>query len=180
VRLTEEDARARLTAARVARLATTGADGQPHLVPVTFAVDGELIYVAVDHKPKTTVNLRRLRNIRENPRVAVLADHYAQDWDTLWWVRADGRASVMSAEDAIRRPLDLLAARYEQYREDRPEGPVIVIRVQRWTGWSSQSRLTSRDSGVPGTARKSIVLKIEPVIAGQTFSTNWILVFISG
>jgi PPOX class probable F420-dependent enzyme len=132
-----------LTAARVARLATTGADGQPHLVPVTFAVDGELIYVAVDHKPKTTVNLRRLRNIRENPRVAVLADHYAQDWDTLWWVRADGRASVMSAEDAIRRPLDLLAARYEQYRENRPEGPVIVIRVQRWTGWSGQSRLRS-------------------------------------
>jgi PPOX class probable F420-dependent enzyme len=143
VRLTEEDARARLTAARVARLATTGADGQPHLVPVTFAVDGELIYVAVDHKPKTTVNLRRLRNIRENPRVAVLADHYAQDWDTLWWVRADGRASVMSAEDAIRRPLDLLAARYEQYRENRPEGPVIVIRVHRWTGWSGQSRLRS-------------------------------------
>jgi PPOX class probable F420-dependent enzyme len=76
----------------------------------------------------------------ENPRVAVLADHDAQYWDTLWWVRADGRASVTSAEDAIRRPLDLLAARYEQYREKRPEGPVIVIRVQRWTGWSSQSR----------------------------------------
>ena len=98
MRLTEEDARARLTAARVARLATTGADGQPHLVPVTFAVDGELIYVAVDHKPKTTVNLRRLRNIRENPRVAVLADHYAPDWDTLWWVRVDGRASVTAAD----------------------------------------------------------------------------------
>jgi PPOX class probable F420-dependent enzyme len=141
VRLTEGDARQRLTAARVARLATAGADGQPHLVPVTFAVDGDLIYVAVDHKPKTTVNLRRLRNIRENPRVAVLADHYAQDWDTLWWVRADGRASVMSAEDAIRRPIDLLSARYEQYRAVRPGGPVIVIQVQRWTGWSGQGRL---------------------------------------
>jgi PPOX class probable F420-dependent enzyme len=136
VRLTEGDARARLTAARVARLATVGADGQPHLVPVTFAVDGDLIYVAVDHKPKTTVNLRRLRNIRENPRVAVLADHYSQDWDTLWWVRVDGRASITSAEDAIRHPLDLLAARYEQYREIRPKGPVIVIQAQRWTGWS--------------------------------------------
>ena len=136
VRLTEEDARARLAAAPVARLATVGADGQPHLVPVTFAVDGDLIYIAVDHKPKTTQNLRRLRNIRENPRVAVLADHYSRDWDTLWWVRADGRASIASAEDAIRRSLDLLAARYEQYRGNRPDGPVIVIRTQRWTGWS--------------------------------------------
>jgi len=139
VRLTEDDARARLTAARVARLATTGADGQPHLVPVTFAVDGDLIYVAVDHKPKTTANLRRLRNIRENPRVAVLADHYAPDWDTLWWVRVDGRASVTAADDAMRRPLDLLAARYEQYRDRRPGGPVIVIRAQRWTGWSGSA-----------------------------------------
>lgn len=137
VRLTEENARQRLTTARVARLATTGADMQPHLVPVTFAVDGDLIYIAVDHKPKTTVNLRRLRNIGENPRVAVLADHYAQDWETLWWVRADGRASVTSAEDkTMRHPLDLLAARYEQYRDNRPAGPVIVIQVQRWTGWS--------------------------------------------
>jgi PPOX class probable F420-dependent enzyme len=136
VRLTQEDARARLTAARVARLATTGADGQPHLVPVTFAVDGDLICVAVDHKPKTTVHLRRLRNIRENPRVAVLADHYAADWDTLWWVRADGRASVAPAEDAI-GTLDLLAAKYEQYRDNRPVGPVIIIGVQRWAGWSA-------------------------------------------
>ncbi len=149
MRLTEEDARQRLTAARVARLATTGADGQPHVGPVTFAVEGLLIYIGVDHKPKTTVNLRRLRNIRENPRVAVLADHYAQDWDTLWWVGADGRASVTSAEDAIRRPLDLLAARYEQYRKNRPEGPVIVIRVQRWTGWSGQSRLSPRPTPAP-------------------------------
>jgi PPOX class probable F420-dependent enzyme len=136
MRLTEDDARQRLAAARVARLATVGTDGQPHLVPVTFAVDGDLIYIAVDHKPKTTVNLRRLRNIRENPRVAVLADHYAQDWETLWWVRADGRASVTSAEDVIRRPIDLLATRYEQYRVNRPDGPVIVIQVQRWSGWS--------------------------------------------
>ena len=136
MRLTEEDARARLSAARVARLATTGADGQPHLVPVTFAIDGDLICIAVDHKPKTTVHLRRLRNIAENPRVAVLADHYAEDWAMLWWARADGHASTLSAQESMRRPLDLLAARYRQYRDNRPEGPVIVIQVRRWTGWS--------------------------------------------
>jgi PPOX class probable F420-dependent enzyme len=136
VRLSEDDARARLSAARVARLATTGADGQPHLVPVTFAADGDLICVAVDHKPKTTVNLRRLRNIAENPRVAVLADHYAEDWTALWWVRADGRARVTSNPQTMERPLDLLAARYAQYRENRPDGPVIIIEVERWTGWT--------------------------------------------
>ena len=81
VRLTEEEARGRLAGAQVARLATAGADGQPYLVPVTFAVDDDLIYITVDHKPKTTTKLKRLRNIRENPRVALLADHYADDWD---------------------------------------------------------------------------------------------------
>jgi PPOX class probable F420-dependent enzyme len=136
VRLTEGEARARLGAARVARLATAGSDGQPHVVPVTFAVDGDLICTAVDHKPKTTVNLRRLRNIRENPRVAVLTDHYAEDWDALWWVRVDGRANVLENDDRVRRQLDMLAERYEQYRQTRPTGPVILIEAERWTGWA--------------------------------------------
>ena len=136
MRLTEAEARARLAAARVARLATAGGDGQPHLVPVTFAVDGDLIYTAVDHKPKSTRNLRRLRNIGENPRVALLADHYEEDWDALWWVRVDGRADVLENTDAMGQQLDLLAERYEQYRQARPDGPVIVIEALRWTGWA--------------------------------------------
>jgi PPOX class probable F420-dependent enzyme len=123
-----------MAAARVARLATTGGDGRPHVVPVTFAVDGDLIYTAVDHKPKTTTNLRRLRNIRENPRVALLADHYSEDWAALWWVRVDGTASVV--EDGIERQLDVLAERYAQYRQARPDGPVIVIQAESWTGWA--------------------------------------------
>jgi PPOX class probable F420-dependent enzyme len=137
VRLTEEDVQTRLGSARVARLATAGGDGQPHLVPVTFAVDGDLIYMAVDHKPKKSANLRRLRNIRENPRVALLADHYAEDWNLLWWVRVDGWASVVEDERSLQDPLDVLADKYEQYRECRPAGPVIVIQVDRWKGWSS-------------------------------------------
>jgi PPOX class probable F420-dependent enzyme len=137
VRLTEEEARTRLAGARVARLATAGADGQPYLVPVTFAVDDDLIYITVDHKPKTTTKLKRLRNIRENPRVALLADHYADDWDALWWVRVDGWASIVEDERAVTHPIDALAGRYEQYRQDRPGGPVIVIQADNWTGWSS-------------------------------------------
>jgi PPOX class probable F420-dependent enzyme len=137
VRLTEDEARRRLAGARVARLATAGGDGQPHLVPVTFAIDGDLIYTAVDHKPKKSPNLRRLRNIRENPRVALLADHYDDDWDVLWWVRVDGWASVVDDAQGQQNPLDVLSERYEQYREHRPAGPVIVIQADRWKGWSS-------------------------------------------
>jgi PPOX class probable F420-dependent enzyme len=131
--LSEDEARARLAAARVARLATVGADAQPHLVPVTFAADGNRIYTAVDHKPKTTSNLRRLRNIRENPLVAMLADHYAEDWGELWWVRAAGAAHIL---DNHERALDMLMRKYQQYQQQCPEGPVITIEVERWTGWA--------------------------------------------
>jgi PPOX class probable F420-dependent enzyme len=131
--LGEGEARERLTAARVARMATVSAAGQPHLVPITFAVDGERIYTAVDHKPKTTSNLRRLRNIQANPMVALLVDHYAEDWDELWWVRMDGAAYIL--EDG-KSALDLLVQKYQQYQQRRPDGPVIVIEAQHWTGWT--------------------------------------------
>jgi PPOX class probable F420-dependent enzyme len=139
VKLTTDEARARFAAARVARLATAGSDGRPHVVPITFAVDGDLICTAVDHKPKTTPNLRRLKNIEQNPRVALLADHYAEDWTALWWVRVDGRASIVTSGAVLEHSLDLLAQRYEQYREIRPAGPVIVIEAERWTGWAGAS-----------------------------------------
>ncbi len=135
-------ARARLFDCRVARLATADAAGRPHLVAVTFAMAGDLIYTAVDHKPKTTRDLRRLRNIRENPQVSVLADHYEEDWGRLWWVRADGRARVLDdagepAEEMRRAAVLLLVRRYDQYRARPPEGPVIAIAVERWSGWTS-------------------------------------------
>ncbi|GAA4164619.1 TIGR03668 family PPOX class F420-dependent oxidoreductase [Gryllotalpicola daejeonensis] len=137
MQLSEAEARGRLAAARVARLATVGGDGAPHLVPITFALEGDLIYTAVDHKPKSTRDLRRLRNIAQNPQVALLADEYSDEWDALWWVRADGRARVITDAAAMRHPIDSLVARYSQYRARRPEGPVVVIRVERWTGWSA-------------------------------------------
>jgi PPOX class probable F420-dependent enzyme len=137
VRLSEDDARARLGSVRVATLGTVGHDGGPHLVPITFAVEGDLIYTAVDHKPKTTSRLRRLRNIAQDPHVALLADHYSDDWRQLWWVRVDGTAVVASGAEEIGHPIDVLVERYDQYRAQRPDGPVITIRVERWTGWSS-------------------------------------------
>jgi PPOX class probable F420-dependent enzyme len=137
VRLDPGEARRRFAAARVARLATVSAQGQPHVVPCTFAVDGELVYSAVDAKPKSTTNLQRLANITANPHVTVLVDHYAEDWSALWWVRADGQARVITGTDAMAEPIRLLAARYPQYVTSPPGGPVVAIRVSRWTGWSS-------------------------------------------
>jgi PPOX class probable F420-dependent enzyme len=137
VRMTAEQARERLARARVARLATVSADGRPHLVPVTFAVSDDRIVSAVDAKPKTTRSLRRLANIQANPLVAVLADDYSEDWSRLWWARADGEALIVSDPAAMAGPLELLAGRYPVYRTSPPPGPVIMIRVTAWSGWSA-------------------------------------------
>ena len=96
MRLPEGEARARFASVRAARLGTADARGKPHVVVVTFAVEGDTIYTAVDQKPKSGSTLKRLRNVGENPRVTMLADHYDDDWDTLWWARADGRAVVLA------------------------------------------------------------------------------------
>ena len=145
MRIAAADARRRFAAARVARLATSTPDGRPHLVPVTFAVaadrpGGDRIYTAVDAKPKTTAALQRLRNIEADPRVALLADQYTDDWDGLWWARADGVAAVLTDQGELAVALRLLAARYPQYRGQSPPGPVISVRVKRWSGWAAGPR----------------------------------------
>ncbi|OUC82524.1 TIGR03668 family PPOX class F420-dependent oxidoreductase [Streptosporangium minutum] len=132
----ELEARARFRDARVARLATADAHGRPHLVPVTFDLDGDTVAFAVDHKPKRTTDLRRLRNIAANDRVCLLVDHYDDDWTRLWWVRADGRARVAGDGADRERALARLAERYPQYRDRPPRGPVVLIAVESWTGWS--------------------------------------------
>jgi PPOX class probable F420-dependent enzyme len=112
--MTASEARRRFASARLAHLASVDPRGRPHLVPITFALVADTIYSAVDDvKPKRTLALRRLANVAANPAVAVLVDHYEEDWAGLWWVRADGHArtidvSKTEAQDA----LAALATRY--------------------------------------------------------------------
>ena len=129
--------RERFGSAEVARLATVRPDGAPHLVPVVFALSGDTVWLAVDAKPKRTTQLQRLANLRREPRCALLADHYEADWRRLWWVRADGTGAVVDQPDAGDPGLAALVERYPQYRVDPPTGPLVVVRVKRWSGWSS-------------------------------------------
>lgn len=129
--------RRRFAAAAVAHLATAGADRRPHIVPVCFALDDKTLYFAVDSKPKRTADLKRLRNIAANAAVSVLVDHYEDDWSRLWWVRLDGAARVLTDPAEMLRALDLLAARYSQYRANPPAGPVVEVVIAGVTGWSA-------------------------------------------
>ncbi len=135
------DPKVSFTQSPIARLATSTADGKPHLVPVVFAVgaeptDGhEVVYTAVDAKPKTTQRLRRLANIAANPAVSLLVDHYADEWSQLWWVRVDGVAAIHREGQAMHTGYQLLRAKYPQYQSVSLDGPVIAVTVHRWSSW---------------------------------------------
>jgi PPOX class probable F420-dependent enzyme len=133
-----DEARERFVAERVARLATVRPDGSPHLVPVVFVAEDDRVWLIVDEKPKSSRELRRLTNVEREPRVSLLADGYDdRAWGLLWWVRADGTASVVRDPDAIARAADRFGEKYPQHRKDPPKGPAIVVDVSRWTGWTA-------------------------------------------
>lgn len=127
---------ARFAAAPVARLATVTADGRPHLVPIVFAAAGSTLYTAIDGKPKTTRQLQRLANIEARPQVSILVDHYTDDWSQLWWVRADGTATVHHDGAEHSRGYTLLRTKYAQYQSVPLDGPVIAVNVTKWSSWS--------------------------------------------
>jgi PPOX class probable F420-dependent enzyme len=127
---------ARLTAARVARLATIDPDGRPHLVPIVFALDGDTLYSAVDRKPKRSRTLRRIENARTRPDVTIIVDHYEDDWSGLWWIRLRGRARVLDDGAERERALALLAEKYPQYRDEPPDGPVLAVDIAEVRTWA--------------------------------------------
>ncbi len=132
------DGPAAFSAAPVAMLATAGTDGVPHLVPVVFAVPehrSDILYTAVDAKPKTTQRLRRLVNIERNPAVSLMVDHYDEDWSKLWWVRTDGVASIHHGGVEMATGYALLRAKYPQYQRVELDGPVVTVEIRRWSSW---------------------------------------------
>ena len=134
----EARCRALLSSGRVGHLATVRPDGCPHVVACCFAVQGDRLWTAVDAKPKATTRLQRLDNVRAHPWASLLVDHYEEDWDALWWVRADGPAAVLSEGDEHGAALAALGSKYPQYEAAPPAGPVIAVVVQRWVGWSAR------------------------------------------
>ncbi len=134
-----EEAHDFLKRARTAHLATADGAGRPHVVPVCFALSEETVYIAIDRKPKSGRLLKRLRNIAENPNVALVADLYDDsDWERLRWVMVRGRAELLRSDTEHARALALLRSKYPQYRTMDLAGlPVIAIRVRRATSWSA-------------------------------------------
>ena len=139
--MTRDEAIATIRAARVGRLATVRPDGTPHVVPFVFALvpDGDelLAFWAVDDKPKKHLAIQRLDNIEANPSVEFVVDGYGDDWSDLWWVRATGRARVVSSSEERTRAIGALTDKYPQYRAAPPTGAVIAIEVVQVTGWSA-------------------------------------------
>jgi PPOX class probable F420-dependent enzyme len=138
MKMDEQEARRRLEQARVGRLATVTPTGSPHVVPVVFALLGDVLYTAVDGKPKTTMALRRLDNIEATGVASLLVDEYSEDWSTLWWVRVDGSAQVLTPDHSdVAVAVQALTRKYPQYVRHPPTGPVISMDVARWQGWEA-------------------------------------------
>ncbi len=131
------DALRLLGSSRLAHLATTTPEGHPHIVPVTFALLEDTVVHMVDHKPKTTRNLARLDNIAADSRASLLADHYEEDWDALWWVRVDGTAEVVTEGPRVEEARTALVAKYPGYRQAPPEGPAVLLSIGTVRWWAS-------------------------------------------
>jgi PPOX class probable F420-dependent enzyme len=134
-----EEMRKRVASARVGRLATIDPDGRPNVVPFVFALEGDTLYSSVDEKPKRTRELRRLENLRRDPRFTVLVDHYEEDWPRVWWVRVRGMGRVIDEGPEREHALELLSRKYEQYSAEAPQGPVIALKAEDWRGWAYRS-----------------------------------------
>jgi len=128
-----------VSSAPVGRLATVRRDGRPHLVPICFVVTDEVVYSAVDHKPKRHRRLQRVSNIQATGIASLLVDEYDEDWSRLWWVRLDGRARLVDNSSETERAIHGLSDKYSQYRDQPPSGPVLALDVERWVGWSAMS-----------------------------------------
>ena len=132
-----ETMRGLVSPAPVGRLATVRRDGRPHVVPICFVVTDDVVYSAVDDKPKRHQHLQRISNITGTGSTSLLVDEYDDDWSRLWWVRLDGRAYLVDNTAEAERAIRSLSDKYPQYRQQPPSGPVLALDIERWVGWSA-------------------------------------------
>ena len=125
--------------APVGRLATVRSDGHPHVVPICFVISDDVIYSAVDEKPKRHRHLQRISNVTATGTASFLVDEYDDDWSRLWWVRLDGLARMVDNTSEAERAIRLLRDKYAQYRDQPPSGPILAVDIERWVGWSAAS-----------------------------------------
>jgi PPOX class probable F420-dependent enzyme len=123
-----------LTTARVARLGLLDDEGAPRVLPVTFAIVDGKIWSAIDQKPKRAEEPARLRFLRRDPRAALTVDRYSDDWDELAWVQVLGSVSILELSEGD-AGFQALIAKYEQYREEAPPGPLLALQPERYLWW---------------------------------------------
>jgi PPOX class probable F420-dependent enzyme len=128
-------ARQRVHSARIGRLGTVTENGRAHLVPCCFVLHDDVVYTAVDAKPKSTLALRRVDNILARGSACLLIDHYEEDWSALWWVRLDGNGRLVDSDEESVTAQRALKAKYPQYRDLAIPGPVIALDVETWRSW---------------------------------------------
>lgn len=137
-----DDQRRYLSRARVGRLATADAAGRPHVVPCCFALtDGDVV-TPLDEKPKSADrrDLRRVRDVEENGYVALVADHYREDWSALGWVQVRGTAEVVAPGEGTDEAVAALRGKYDQYERHRLEElPLLRIDVGHVVSWGTLS-----------------------------------------
>jgi len=136
-----------IRSARVAHLATADIRGQPHVIPISFVFDGKCFYSPIDEKTKRVAphQLKRLKNIRENPRVSLVIDHYDENWRRLVYVLIRGRAKMSSKGARHAAALRLLRKKYRQYRRMQLEGrPIIIITAREFRSWGNFGTRFSR------------------------------------
>jgi PPOX class probable F420-dependent enzyme len=141
-----ETMRALVASVPVGHLATVRRDGRPHVVPICFVVTDDVVYSAVDDKPKRHRHLQRVSNVKATGAASLLVDEYNDDWSRLWWVRLDGRARLVDNPVETERAISSLKIKYPQYRDRPPLGPVLALHVERWVGWSAIAGGVSRSS----------------------------------
>jgi len=129
----EAEARRRFAAGRVARLATVARDGRPRVVPCCFVLAGDVVYSAVDEKPKDSPDLARLRDMAVHPDVTLVVDHYEEDWVAVWWARVRGRARMVTGDEE-RAAIALLRGKYPQYQSHQL-ARVVAIDLTEVRGW---------------------------------------------